>query len=91
MQLYWRQKSAILLNLRYFRGIFQGYYLDFNQFITDFQDLKYTSRLLLLTSTRSHFPTYKMKPKRLINDLGYLSVHDQSYICNKYKKLMQLA
>ena len=29
-------KSAILLKQKYFTGILQGYYLDFNQFTIDF-------------------------------------------------------
>ena len=32
-------KFAILLNFRYFKGIVQGYYLGFNQFTADFQNL----------------------------------------------------
>ena len=32
-------KFAILLNFRYFTGILQGYYVGFNQFTADFQNL----------------------------------------------------
>ena len=32
-------KFAFLLNFRYFTGIVQGYYLGFNQFAADFQNM----------------------------------------------------